>query len=289
MKRINRKSILYSIPTLIVFIAVASIYYGHYENTIEIIKSGYDAEIKLIEQSIYNETKYTEIISKMAEIDMYEKMEANSNTIIEKYKDNPNVMAWNLKEMRDQFDNMDIYIIDKRLKVISSSIDKEVGLDLSLLPDFAKRLRERLEGTSFESDTVNFSIQEGELKKYSYIPTPDNKYLIELSVTIAEAYPEIKNLNIVYLSRDLKDKYPFIEDIKVYRYNKGKKYSHNLNTANVLEENSKKDLISKEDKNEIIQKALETNETQEVIVESTDKNKYRLKYVPYTAYYEKID
>lgn len=286
MKRIKIKSIYNTIPMIIIFIAILVIYYGQYENTIKVIKSEYSTKIKLIEQSIYNETKYTEIISKIAEKDILSKMELNSTIMVKEYKKNPYVLEWDLNNMKSKIDGMDIYIIDKNLKVIASSIEEEVGIDFNSLPDFAKRLRERLEGDKFESDTINFSIQEGELKKYSYIPTPDNKYLIELSVTIADEYPEMKDLNIIYLSRNLKDKYPFIENIKVYRFNKGKQYSHNLNTSNVLKETTSKDIISKEDRDAIIKKALQTNEAQQVMVKDKDNNDYRLKYIPYNAYYE---
>lgn len=49
MKKTKTKHIIYLIPMIIIFIVVGIIYYKHYTNTIEIIKSGYNAKIKLIE------------------------------------------------------------------------------------------------------------------------------------------------------------------------------------------------------------------------------------------------
>jgi diguanylate cyclase (GGDEF)-like protein len=264
---------------LIVLITVVSIYYGNYKNTVEIIRSEYKAKIKLIEQSIYNETKYTKIISKIIEEDISNLMEENSKKIVEKYKEDPNFLDWDFKEMRSEIDNMDIYILNKDLKVIFSSIKEEIGLNLSVYPDFAKLLQKRLSGSKFESDTINFSILEAELKKYSYMPTPDNKYLIELSVTIEDSYPAVKDLNIVYLSKDLKEDYPFIEDIRVYKFNNDKEYSHELDT---MVDNPMEAKISKEVQDKYVKLALETDRIQEQVIEGKDNN-FRLKYIPYTT------
>lgn len=57
----------YLLPIMLVYLAIIFIYYNLYDNTIEIIESEFDATSELIEQSIYNETKYTEIISQIVE------------------------------------------------------------------------------------------------------------------------------------------------------------------------------------------------------------------------------
>lgn len=211
-------------------------------------------------------------------------MEKNSKVIIDKYKEDSNILEWNLEEMKNQLDKMDIYIIDKELKVIASSIQEEVGLDLNILPEFSKLLKQRLVGDKFESDAINFSLLNGELKKYSYMPTPDNKYLIELSITIKEIYPELEDLNIVYLSNDLKDKYPFVEDIKVWKFNKDKEYSHDLDTS---KKKPSKYMKFKQHQDKYVKVALETNQVQEQIVKDDDNNTYTLRYIPYIIYHEK--
>ena len=209
------KSKLYIIPMIIVFIFLIITYYKNYDNTIKIIKSEYDTKIELIEESIYNETKYTEILSKIAEKDIHTNMEKNSNVLVERYKEDPNILEWDFKEIRDQSEQMEIYILDEGLNIVASSSEDEIGLNFDNYPDFLELLKKRLKGNTFESDEINFSIEDNELKKFSYMPTPDNKYLIEFSVTINEMYPELKNLNIVYLAESLKDKYRFVEDISL--------------------------------------------------------------------------
>lgn len=58
----NKKSIrprVYFIISILIFIVVLFIFYGNHRDTLEIIESKYDSKIELVEQSIYNETKYT--------------------------------------------------------------------------------------------------------------------------------------------------------------------------------------------------------------------------------------
>lgn len=270
-------------PMIMLFAVVAINYYGHYENTIGIITSEYEAKIDLIERSLYNETKYTEVISKMVEKNINDNMEKNSKVMVSKYNSDPDVLNWNLEEMKEQFDGMDIYIIDKNFNVIDSTIKEEIGLDLKLYSNLAKLLKERLEGDKFESDSINFSSLEGELKKYSYIPTPDNKYLIELSVNIKEGYPELEDLNIKNLSKNLKDDYDFIEEIRVYSYDKDKGYSRGLDSSeNIIKEYPK----WTKDRDLYMKKALETDEVQEKVIRDENYGSYTLRYVPYKAYYE---
>lgn len=110
MKKFKLKSKIYLIPMIVIFVVVLIIYYRNYKNTVDIIKAEYKSKIKLIEESIYNETKYTEIISKIVEEDIHDDMKEKSKFLIDKYKKDPKVLDWNLKEMKNQMDDMDIYI-----------------------------------------------------------------------------------------------------------------------------------------------------------------------------------
>lgn len=276
------ESKLYIIPMVIIYIVVISMYYGHYENTIEILESEYNSKISLIEKSIYNETKYTEIINEITEKDLKHNMERSSEKILEKYEMNPNVLQWDFKAMKNELNQMDIYILNEELTVIGSSVMEEIGLNFNEYPEFSKILKQRLQGSKFESDTTNFSIIDGKLKKYSYMPTPDNKYLIELSICITKLYPELKQLNIVYLAKELKDKYPFVEDIRVYKFNTNKEYSHELTGVN---EGTTEDMILKKDRDIYVKSVLESNEAQEYIVEK-EGNIYKYKYIPYVSYHD---
>ncbi len=265
---------------ILVFIGIFYIYYSHLVNTIDIIKSQYQGTTQLIEKSIYNEIKYTDIISKVAERDIQDNMENYSQIMIDLYQENPTILEWDLNAMKNQFENMDIYIINSNLEIIASTLSDEVGLDFKNYSEYGKLLKDRLEGDRFESDPINFSILEGQLKKFSYMPTPDNAYLFELGVDIKDLYPELKNLNVVYLSKDLKEEHPFVENIKVYKFNKNTKHAHELDQGS---KNREKDPIPNSDQDQLVKKALEENAVQSKYIRQ-DKDTYHLKYIPYPVY-----
>ena len=102
----NHKKLKYALqvlPMVIIYIAVIFIYYSLYSNTIEIIESEYDTKVKLIEQSIYNETKYTEIMSEIVEQEITTRMEEYSLLLVERYKENPDILNWDLDEIKKEF------------------------------------------------------------------------------------------------------------------------------------------------------------------------------------------
>jgi len=71
-------------------------------------------------------------------------------------------------------------------------------------------------GSEFEVDRIDISTQAGEIKKYSYMPSPDNQYLFELSVSIEDKYPSFKSLNLFKDAAVLTKEYEMVEDIAFY-------------------------------------------------------------------------
>lgn len=45
------------------------------------------------------------------------------------YQENPNVLGWDLNAMKEEFENMDIYIINNNLEIIASTLNDDIGLD----------------------------------------------------------------------------------------------------------------------------------------------------------------
>ncbi|MFA7533857.1 MAG: hypothetical protein WCY46_05975, partial [Tissierellaceae bacterium] len=276
MKKASLKAKNSIFISFVVFIAISTIYYKYYGNTVSIIQSEYRTRIDLIEQSIINETKYTEILSIIAERDLEEDMKKTSHELVELYKENPHILKWNMVDLKHSYGDFDIYIIDEDMKIVSSSIEEEIGMSFADLPSFSRTLKRRMSGNEFESDSINFSMLESELKKYSYMPTPDNKYLIELSVTIKDRYPELENLNILYLSKRLINKYPFIENIQVYKYDIDTKKSEML----FYDEDTLIGNRTFEKNEELIRNSFETLEIQEHIVTVNGGN-YTVRYIPH--------
>ena len=214
----NTRFTRYLAPMLLLFVILAIVYYINFDNIVGIIRSEHEAKVELIEQSLYSEIAYTEIVNQMIETTIHDTMERYSRELLDHYRLDPEVSQWDLQASKGQFDGMDIYAIDKNLTIVASTVDEETGFEFSAYPRYAALLTKRLRSDRFEADAINFSIHAGELKTFSYIPTPDHEYLLELGVNIKDLYPDLEHLNVSNLTGYMKGKFPFVEDINVYRF-----------------------------------------------------------------------
>lgn len=278
LTRFATKTKLLFVFMLLIYVSIIATYYNYYNKTVEIIIAEHTSKIRLIESSIYNETKYSEIISKIAEKKLQDELEESSYHLLDLYANNPDVLTWDLNTMKNDYRGADIYIIDDNLHIIASTIEEEIGMSFADYPSFSATLRSRLNGAKFRSDPINYSFLENELKKFSYIPTPDNKYLLELSVNLKDKYPELDRLNVLYLSKSLQNKYPFIEDIKIFKHNIN---SEKLTVLLKNKDNTNKQLSSIEN-NQLIREALEKNESREQTL-TIGEESYTIKYIPYSS------
>lgn len=144
-----------------------------------------------------------------------DKMRVNSEVLLEKYENNPNFDEWDFNELEKQF-GMDVYIINNENEVIHSSFQQDIGLNFnSCCTPFATLLDKRRENGLFVDDIIDLQKDVGELKKYSYMPTKDGQYLIELSYMI-EKDPQFQQFAFVTVMNDLKKNFPFIKSISIF-------------------------------------------------------------------------
>ncbi|MFO7730963.1 MAG: GGDEF domain-containing protein [Spirochaetia bacterium] len=203
---------------IIVLLAIIMIYIfsTQYINIIEVVKDKFNSQQQLVEKNILQTVDYINNAYKIAEQQLNQEMKEYSEQMIEKYKENPNVMEWDLAELQEHFSDYDIYIVSKDLEIIKTTYKKDLGLDFSNFGSFASVLRDRMAGNEFEVDRLDLSTQAGEIKKYSYMPSPDNQYLFELSVSIDEKFPSFQSLNLFKDATSLTQEYEMVEDIGFY-------------------------------------------------------------------------
>ena len=77
---------------------------------------------------------------------------------------------------------MDLYIIDQDGVIRYSTVEHEIGVDFSGIPDFFAYITLLREGDSFSADRVVRERTSGIVRKYAYMPTPDHRYLLELGL-----------------------------------------------------------------------------------------------------------
>ncbi len=203
---------------IIILLAVFIIFTfsNQYLSINQIIKDKYISRQNLVEKNILQTVNYIDDAYKVAEQQLNQQMRKYSEQMVKKYEFNPDIMEWNLKSMQQQFSGYDIYIVNKDLKIIKTTYKEDLGLDFSKFGSFATVVRERMAGSEFEVDRIDISTQAGEIKKYSYMPSPDNQYLFELSVSIEDKYPSFKSLNLFKDAAVLTKEYEMVEDIAFY-------------------------------------------------------------------------
>lgn len=203
---------------IIILLALVMIYIfsTQYKYILRVVEDKYRSRQPLVEKNILQTVSYIDNAYKIAEQQLNQEMREYSEQIVQKYTVNPDVMDWDLAELQKRFTGYDICIVDKDLKIIKTTYEEGLGLDFSKFGSFAAVIRERMAGNEFEVDRIDLSTQAGEIKKYSYIPSPDNQYLFELSVSIEDKYPSFQNLHLFKDVASLAEQYEMLEDIGFY-------------------------------------------------------------------------
>ena len=128
-------------------------------------------------------------------------MKKISNKLVNEYFDSTtNFEEINLDQVRNDLkmdsELEDIYVINKNGIVVNSTFTKDIGLNVYSFGEAYKNLLEDIR-TNNELHLERFSVEAatGKLKKYSYQPTKDNEYLIELGFYSINANNVIEQFN----------------------------------------------------------------------------------------------
>lgn len=255
--------------SLLVSLVIAIVDYERLRKT---VIHAQHTEVKLAEDKIIHSLSTIDKVYQLFDEQTATQMETNSNELLSLYEREPDFTKWDFSSLSKQFD-MDIFILNDENTVIHSSFIEDVGLSFSACcPGLSKLLDERRKGNSFAHDGMDIQSKTGELKKFSYMPTPDGKYLIELGVLLEED-AIFQTFNFISTIESLLNEYEIINSINVY--NSGG-YLLGVKT-----ENFQHILIEKPYK-KIFEEVRSTNETKE-FVESENGEKIIYRYIPYTA------
>lgn len=169
---------------------------------------------KRIEDTIKDSLKSYEKAILLLDDNSAEKMKEYTKMLIEKYNENPNFDEWDFQGLNQAL-GMHIYIINTENVITHSSFEQDIGLDFTkCCKKLTTLLNERRATGEFYHDALDIEQQTGEIKKYSYMATPDKKYVIELSYSLNENNI-FKSFNFFNHIQELKELYPFIYDIHI--------------------------------------------------------------------------
>lgn len=229
---------------------------------------GHVTKIEMAERKIIDSLTTIDSVYSLLDYQMADEMEVYSDELLAKYEQEPNFNKWDFPELKKRF-NMEIFIINEDNKVIHSSMSKDIGLEFQkCCTGLANLLTERREGTAFTHDGMDLQQRTGEMKKFSYMPTPDHKYLIELSFAL-EDKEVFQQFNFMKTISILEDKYDEIDAIRVYN-----SIGHQLGVKEV-----RKVLPGMRS---VIRETLRSEQPQERVLQVEEGN-VTYRYIPYIA------
>ncbi|MFD2046466.1 GGDEF domain-containing protein [Ornithinibacillus salinisoli] len=167
-----------------------------------------------IEDIVYDSIRMIDKAYSIIDQDTTQNMEENSRILLDKYEDNPNFNTWNFKKLKDDL-GMDVYIINDKNVITHSSFKPDLGLDFSqCCNEFSQLLDERRVSEEIHIDGMDLQQKTGEIKKFSYVPTPDKKYLIELGYALEDGMI-FQEFNFFHKINELVEQYPMLNEINI--------------------------------------------------------------------------
>lgn len=142
------------------------------------------------------------------------RMKKNSETLLDLYESTPSFDNWDFEALKRSLSS-DIYVIDAGNAIVYSSYPADVGLDFDeCCKSLARKLNEIRSAGAFYHEGIDVEQSTGKLKKYSYMPTRDKKYVFELGYAIQDE-SVFEKFNFLTEIKQFVENSPSIDDIRV--------------------------------------------------------------------------
>ncbi len=239
------------------------------------IHANHKREIEIIGNSVVQSLHNIDQMYNLTDNLLRKEMEGNANFLIEKYKNDLAFHEWDFQQLKKEL-GMDIYIIDEETTVIYSSFIDDLGLNFKeCCGSFAEVIEERRLGGEFKHDLMDLQQSSGELKKFAYMPTHDQKFLIELSLSLEEG-SVFETFNIFKKMAELEKEYKPIHSIRLY-------HPTGISFRYTNDEEGTKNIS--EEMRPIFNEAKRKNEQREK-TKSVNGETITYRYIPYTTEHE---
>lgn len=242
----------------------------NYANTRANLNDQKESTEKLVESNILNAIDSSDVAYGVIESSLSTKMEEYTNILMKEYKKNPNIDSWNLEKFKKQFDGFEIFVLNNDLVISHSTRKEDLELDFKEF-GITDLLMGRLKSGKFESDRLEVSEATKQTNKFSYMGTPDQKYLIELGATADQFNDQLEGFSLIDTTNQLENSHDYVKEIDIYTVQDDGVPEHSMNKQNAKGDAKK---INEEFKN-IGEKVIKENKEQ--VLEETVKGQH-LKY-----------
>lgn len=173
------------IPAVMALLILGAFNYNQTKsNLIESI----DTKNRIISEEIIHIMEFMELSLEVVEHNLNPIMESYSNDLVNKYfKNTENIEFADLDKIRDELgmdpEMEDIYIINQEGIIVNTTFDNDLGISLFEFGEDHKQLILNIfEEGKFVNERFTVESSTRRLKKYTYHPTADGKYIIELGI-----------------------------------------------------------------------------------------------------------
>ena len=185
------------------------------------IHSNYIHHREQAEKAILHAVKMAESAYDLYSKTLDERMRRSFGIFLQAYKEagrDPSKM--DLESLKQELGGkMDLYIIDENHVVRYSTYETDIGLAFENYPEFRQYLDEIRKGDSFATQRISTEVRTGQLRKFTYMPTPDHKYVLELGLISDEFTEIVQELNYNEIAREMVADYPYLSRVRVFDVN----------------------------------------------------------------------
>jgi len=172
-----------AIPTLLALLVFSII---NFQRTRSILSRGTDEKNKLISNEVTKILKFQDIAFNLIDGELNSRFKGFSAQLVDNYFANTsNIKELNLRDIANKIGmdpvNEDIYVVSTDGIIVNTTFKQDLGLDLFSLGEKMKiYLLSVFKKKEFVADLIAIEHKTHRPKKYTYQPTRDGKYIIEI-------------------------------------------------------------------------------------------------------------
>ena len=152
-----------------------------------------------------------------------------------------------LEGLKNRIGGMDIYVINDRSVIEFTTKPSDLGLDFKVIyPDFVEYLDTIRNTSGFYPDRVVKDWTTRRMTKYSYMPTSDHRYVIELGLESEVFEKERMGLDYFEIVEEVRRSNPYFDDVLLFQTQK--RLIHNSSYVPTPEESAMLDYILRENR-----------------------------------------
>jgi sigma-B regulation protein RsbU (phosphoserine phosphatase) len=172
-----------ALPTLLALLIFAGI---NFQRTRSILTSGTDEKNRLLSNEVTKILRFQDIAFNLIDVEINNRLKGFSSVLINKYFANTsNIKDLDLRAIANTIGmdpvNEDIYVVSKDGIIINTTFKQDLGLDLFSLGEKMKIYLLGVLGKGvFVADLFAIEHRTHKARKYTYQPTNDRQYIIEI-------------------------------------------------------------------------------------------------------------